>query len=277
MHINSVLISSPRLVDHSPFKRRRFSGPCLDPLEVLLPFWKNLWRDKENPFRTVSVRRDSNPVEDVDVATTINVFRIPTIFSPIGDVMIREEYGEAMKDIEGYRTSKRPKRPVVVAGPPGIGRIMGSVRQACVLIHTPPYLGKTILLYYILVRRLLEQKRTILQNDPDVLFLFDANGVTELKPHAYADPGSEVHRDTWALVDCNQHVQTPAPMLARDASPFFLVIASSPRASRWKGVHKHRGPINLWFMKPFTLAELIQASVSLGSISELSCVTYTIF
>jgi len=67
------------------------------------------------------------------------------------------------------------------------------------------------------------------------------------------------YRDTWALVDANQDVQTPAPMLSRDTSPFFLVIATSPQVSRWEGLDKNKEQIGLWFMKPFTLAELIQA------------------
>jgi hypothetical protein len=102
-------------------------------------------------------------------------------------------------------------------------------------------------LYYILVKRLLEEKPTILQNDPGVLFLFDAYGVTALRPSSDADPELEAYGDTWALV-------------------------ASPRASRWQDVERYRGSVALWFMKPFTLAELVQASVYLASISSLTYV-----
>jgi hypothetical protein len=238
---------------------------------IMDDLWQSLWQEKKRDrFRTDTVRRDSNPVEGVDVPPTIEVLNLPKIFTRIGDIMIRKEYDEAIKDIEGYRTSER--NGVVIVGHPGIGTTMGSVRQAWVLIYTPPYLGKTTLLYYILVNRLLERKPTIFQKEPDVLFLFDDNGVRELNPSMDVDPSLGIHRNTWALVDCNRRVHEPAALLARDTSPYFLVIASSPRASRWEGVEKDRGRIALWFMKPFTLAELIQASVFLASISSLAYV-----
>jgi hypothetical protein len=86
------------------------------------------------------------------------------------------------------------------------------------------------------------------------------------------DPELEEYRKTWALVDINFHVETPAEALGE---PFFLVMASSPRASRLRKLQKYRRPATYWLMKPFTLAELIQASVFLTSIS--SFVTYVMF
>jgi len=222
-------------------------------------FWRSLWQDKDNPFHEVTVRRDPNPVDSVDVPATMKVLSLPKIFSLTGVVMIRDDYGEAMRDIEGHSTSYT--RNVVIVGHPGIGRTMGSIGQAWVLIYTSPYLGKTIFLYYILVRRLLEQKQTILQIDSDHLFFFNANGVNVLPPSFLMDPELEIYQNTWALVDINREIQTPAVMLCRDTSPFFVVMASSPRPSRLRGLQKYRGPDAYWLMKSFTLAELIQASV----------------
>ena len=79
-----------------------------------------MWQDKMNPFREDSVRRDPNSVEGVDVPATMEVLRLPDTFSSIGDVMVRADYGEALRDIEGYYTRKR--KSVIVTGHPGIGR-----------------------------------------------------------------------------------------------------------------------------------------------------------
>ena len=262
--------------DELSFKRRLLANSP-DPLwsdEVhptalvaIRQFWKSLWQDKEDPLHKVSVRRDPNPVDGVDVLATMRVLHLPKIFSSISDVMIRGDYGEAIRDIEGHRTSEIPTKSVMVVGHPGIGRTMLSVGQAWVLIYTPPYLGKTALLYYILVQRLLEQKPTILQITSQVLFFFSADGVEMLQPSSLVDPASEAYQNTWVLVDINAEVQAPAEMLRRDNSPFFLVIASPPKVSQWQGAPRDGGAVAFWLMKPFTLAELIQASVFLASIS----------
>ncbi len=245
-------------------------------MSKLQQFWESLWKDKMDPFSEVSVHRDSNPVEGVDVPATMKVLRLPMIFSSISDVMIRDDYGEAMRDIESYDTrGKKKKKSVIILGNPGIGRITGSVGQAWVLT-SPPYLGKTILLYYILVKRLFEEKRTILQISPQYFLFFNADGVEVLFTSSleglFLDPQFEKYRNTWALIDISVHLESPAEVLSKDNSPFFLVVASSPRPSRLRELNKYARPSTYWFMKPFTLAELIQASVFLSSIS--SFVTY---
>jgi hypothetical protein len=90
-----------------------------------------------NPFREDPVRRDPNPVEGVDVPATVKVLHLTKLPDLIPDVMIRDEYDEAMKGIEGHWTSTEGNRGVVIIGHPGIGRSMCSVGQAWVLIYTP--------------------------------------------------------------------------------------------------------------------------------------------
>ena len=121
-----------------------------------------------------------------------------------------------------------------------------------------------MLLYYLLALRLLKRRPTIFQYRLDVILLFDANGVSPLSPHSEISSTCE---DTWALVDTNESVPTPAPMLARATSPYFLIVASSPPSSRLDAVQHYRPPTASWFMQPFTLVELIQVSVSLANIS----------
>ena len=112
-------------------------------------------------------------------------------------------------------------------------------------------------LYFILARRLLERKPTILQYREDVVHLFDGSGVSTL-PLSYENfPHNS--RSTWALVDSNQFVPEPAKVLSRVSCRYFLILASSPRLIRWDDVQRFRGPVNHLYMQPFTLEELIQA------------------
>jgi hypothetical protein len=97
---------------------------------VLNDLWESLWQQQNRGcFDTETVRRDSNPVEGVYVPTTINVLRLSEVLIRIGDIMIREEYREAIVDIERLRTAESPRTGVVIVGHPGIGTTTGSVRS----------------------------------------------------------------------------------------------------------------------------------------------------
>jgi hypothetical protein len=108
-----------------------------------------------------------------------------------------------------------------------------------------------------LVRCLRKQQPTIFQYHPEFIVVFDQSGASRLSLADLLpkDPASNI----WALVDTSASVQKPAPMLVQDGSPYFIVIALSPRAARWADMEHYMSPLKLWFMEPFTLAELIQA------------------
>ena len=101
-----------------------------DPVsEELRQFWKSLWEDKKDPFCMDSVRRGPNPLKGIDVPATMQLMHLPIIFSSIGGaVMVRDDYDEAMRDIEDHHTRKA--KSVIVVGHPGIGKVMGSVGPA---------------------------------------------------------------------------------------------------------------------------------------------------
>jgi hypothetical protein len=246
----------------------------VESLEILQEFWENLWQYHKEPFVTMDVVCDPNPVQSVDIPAIIKVLSLPEVLSPISTVMVRDEYDEAMKYIERRRANKgeRQMRGIIISGHPGIGMSMGSVRQTWVLIYTPPCLGKTTLLCCILAQRLFEKKPTVFQNHSDYVFVFDDNGCRRHWASFTMNPRRVAHQDIWALVDMSPQVETLSDFIQK--SPFFTVIASSPRPSRWEQVMRYRGPLARWFMKPFSLAELIQASVYFVSIS--SFVTYVI-
>ena len=272
-----VFVSLSSAVLEHPVKKRRLAdnpealslGPD-DPVTASLrQFWNSLWNEQGDRFCEDLVTRGPNPVEGVDVPATMKVLNLSAVSGTIEKVMIRDEYDEAIKDIEGH---KERKMGVVIVGHPGIGKSMGSVGQACVLVNTPPYLGKTILLYYILVKRLLEKKPTVLQYKPNVVFIFNDKGLHARPASSYYEPDLSGYQGTWALVDMNEKITQPADFI--QSSKFFLVMASSPTPSRWYNVQMYKAPVTLWFMKPFSLVELLQASVFLASNS--SFVAYVI-
>ena len=71
-----------------------------------------MWQDKDNPFHEVTVRRDPNPVDSVDVPATMKVLDLPKIFFLTGLVMIRDDYGEAMRDIEGHSSISKSSKTI---------------------------------------------------------------------------------------------------------------------------------------------------------------------
>lgn len=48
----------------------------------------------------VPVRHDPNPVNSVNVPATMNMLNLPKILSPIDVVIVRDDYNEAVTDIE---------------------------------------------------------------------------------------------------------------------------------------------------------------------------------
>lgn len=61
-----------------------------------------MWRDKEYLFLEVSVYCSPSPVNGVDVPAILKVLHLPIIFSSISDIMIWDNYDEAMRDINVY-------------------------------------------------------------------------------------------------------------------------------------------------------------------------------
>jgi len=119
----------PAPQDESPSKRRRLADDLNDEyLDIMKQLWRSLWQDKQDPSDNVTVHRGSDPINSVDVPATMKVLRLPRIFSGLGNVMIRSDYEEAIRDFNGDYISGR--KSVIIVGHPGIGRTMGSVGQA---------------------------------------------------------------------------------------------------------------------------------------------------
>ena len=90
--------------------------------------WRSLWQDRQDPVHDVTVYRGSDPIDTVDVPATMKVLRLPKILSSLGDVLIRNDYKEALEDLG--KINDLQKNSVIIVGHPGIGSAMVSVRQA---------------------------------------------------------------------------------------------------------------------------------------------------
>jgi hypothetical protein len=81
------VVPAPR--NESAHKRVRLAGdPNSSPVSLhtmalakLQQFWKSLWQGRKDPFLEISVHRDLNPVQSVDVPATMKVLLLPTVIS----------------------------------------------------------------------------------------------------------------------------------------------------------------------------------------------------
>jgi hypothetical protein len=129
--------------------------------------------------------------------------------------------------------------------------------------------GKTALLYVLLVLRLQAQLPTIYQSRDSHLHYFADDGVylIDLTPKPIATNfKSQFDKSTWCLIDSNQSLDT-VPVFIQDLD-LFIVQASSPRPHRYAWIDKATRPVLQYFMKSWTLPELLVGYVTYLLISE---------
>ena len=129
--------------------------------------------------------------------------------------------------------------------------------------------GKTVLLYVLLVLRLRAQLPTIYQSRGTHLYYFADDGVyvINLTPRPIATNfTSQFHKSTWCLIDSNDELDS-IPGFIRDQD-LFIVQASSPRPHRYAWTDKASGSVFRYFMKSWTLSELLVGYVTYLLISE---------
>jgi hypothetical protein len=89
-------------------------------LKEFQQFWHRVWVSQEDFLEEEDLRRDANPVYDVEVPKTFKVLRdLPGVFRN-GDILVRDEYEEARKAIVTYEETQNA---AIVVGHPGIGAI----------------------------------------------------------------------------------------------------------------------------------------------------------
>ena len=115
------------------------------------------------------------------------------------------------------------------------------------------------------MRRLVLRLPTVLQVAPGYALLFHNSGtsqfsdLTDLTPYEGLFFETDDHKRVWALVGSNNSVKVPAPIFLNHR-PFFVVEALSPRPMRFEWTKKVDW--EYFYMKTWTLSELLQASVN---------------
>jgi len=131
--------------------------------------------------------------------------------------------------------------------------------------------GKTVLLCVLLVLRLQAQLPTIYQSRASHLYYFADDGVylINLTPSSIATNFKpQFHKSTWCLIDSNQSLDT-VPVFIQDLDLFIVQASESPpRQHRYAWIDKATGPVFQYFMKSWTLPELLVGYVTYLLISE---------
>ncbi|KAL5504922.1 hypothetical protein ACEPAH_7585 [Sanghuangporus vaninii] len=127
-----------------------------------------------------------------------------------------------------------------------------------VVISGTPGIGKSLFLFVLLARRLLARQTTIYQFKSGEFVLFHATGVyhSELVKKEFLF----LPQHTWFLVDSNEQNFIPPPSFVEtcNSSSRKIVMAASPRETRFTFYSKHKTFVTLW-MEPFSEAEFIAA------------------
>jgi hypothetical protein len=116
-------------------------------------------------------------------------------------------------------------------------------------------LGKTIFLLYLLFKRILQKKRTLLHISKDQFIGFSDDGVCL---HSKEDPAMDINWDyplgTWTLVDSYSKAYKMVGPLLEDYN-LFVIFTTSPEISRYHG-WSERTDSPLYAMDPTSEEEL---------------------
>jgi hypothetical protein len=119
-------------------------------------------------------------------------------------------------------------------------------------------------LYYLLVLRLSQKKKTILNLNPnDHIRLFDKSGCYVFTGTAIDDLlSSTLSHDAWALLDSPDPKVSPNPILSAVEVPMFKVFSSFPNEDRYKVFKVQNGAL-LHVMDNWSFHEILAGFVQL--------------
>ena len=119
-------------------------------------------------------------------------------------------------------------------------------------------------MYYLLVLRLSQGKKTILNLNPNSnILLFDKSG-------CYVFTGTTIDNllssplsyDAWALLDSPIHKELSNPILSAQEAPMFKVFSSSPNEDRYKDFKKQNRAL-IHVMGNWSFREILAGFVQL--------------
>jgi hypothetical protein len=171
-------------------------------------------------------------------------------------LVIREEYKTVFEALMS-KAETSSVNGVAVTGQPGIGSYECRFSSQVVLIPIP-YLGKTMFLFYVLLRRLESKLPTAVQLRNNVYFIFDEQGATV---HSIDDEDLRL-RKCWALADSNIHVKYPCLAFMMNAK--FIIQTTPPEPERWKGWAKEYH--GTWFVMDLPSVPEIAAILYVGLV-----------
>lgn len=122
------------------------------------------------------------------------------------------------------------------------------------------FLGKTVFLFYVLIRRLKKRIATLFYSPTTHVLLFQEDGTYRFSDLSQADEGTfSFGFDVWFLIDMDKGLEPPPPVIT-DASP-WPVQAASPNEVRFKSWKKHR-QASIFIMDPWSEEEMRTGYVS---------------
>ena len=194
------------------------------------------------------------------------VMEVPTTVPNFWDmdisrILVRSEFQEAER--AALSANAMNMDAFVVAGQPEIGSPSPSLSA----VEPDLSVGKSVFLMWLLVRRLALGLPTALQVRKDHAVLFHEGGtsifleLSDVIPYLVPfKPPPHTPGKIWALIDSNRFLPEPVEIFMR-LRPFFTVEAVSPYQPghiEWS----QSFPSDCFYMRPWDLSEIIQASVA---------------
>lgn len=113
--------------------------------------------------------------------------------------------------------------------------------------------GKTLFLFFVLALRVLQSLPTIYMVEPEWIYIVDSNRVRKIPTKKFTpDLVTDKH---WCLLDSNRDLQTVPTEFLRLGS--FMIQTASPRTKRIEWWKKYNNHCTFFFMKEWSLPELI--------------------
>ncbi|KAF8524245.1 hypothetical protein JB92DRAFT_3109660 [Gautieria morchelliformis] len=184
----------------------------------------------------------------------------------ISGILIRDDYRQALDDISYFATHYNlPLQDATGSysgevDNPFYNTVPSNVTGAVTLLGHPG-IGKSLWAILVLVLRILAGRPTIYHSQSQICYVFNADGLYVVN---LGDAGLQSERwrfyhaissDYWCLVDCNRTVQgVPESLSCLEA---FIVQSASPRIQRLEWRKKYEAVSIEYYMRPWTLSELI--------------------
>ncbi|KIM89450.1 hypothetical protein PILCRDRAFT_2664 [Piloderma croceum F 1598] len=180
-------------------------------------------------------------------------------------ILIRDDHRQALDDICNFATNKALPLPLHDFSrdfeKPFLDKQSSMIGAVMLLEH--PGIGKSLWQLFVLVLRILAGRPTIYHFEPEICYVFDADGLYEVNFGTIGGLQSlgrwqfnkAVSPQYWCLGNSSQTVRDVPPFLA--SLRVFLVQSTSPHIERIEWRKKYDYVAIPYLMKNWSLSELI--------------------